>query len=180
MPLKQGHSPQTIRDNIRTEIRAGRPPAQAVAIAYETARRSALRSGDHARYGALVGADLPPDIAKMSQEQALKELSRLDEKMASSGLSPTEHKRLVDLELRLEQFADPSTIPDVNKDWAYYQDLVKQREAGLDPFGEKEAEKRLKGAKVTTIPGMTIEEAKMGLWPVAIIAAIFIFRRRLK
>lgn len=40
MPLKKGHSKKTIRKNIATEIRAGKKPDQAVAIAYSIARKS--------------------------------------------------------------------------------------------------------------------------------------------
>ena len=40
MPLKSGKSRTTISRNIRTEIAAGKPKKQAVAIALNTARRS--------------------------------------------------------------------------------------------------------------------------------------------
>jgi len=40
MPLKKGGSKATINANIRTEIRAGKPPKQAVAIAYRRAGRA--------------------------------------------------------------------------------------------------------------------------------------------
>ncbi len=40
MPLAQGKSKQTIASNIATEIKAGRPQKQAIAIAYSEARRS--------------------------------------------------------------------------------------------------------------------------------------------
>lgn len=40
MPLKKGSSRKTISNNIRTEIKAGYPQKQAVAIALNTARRS--------------------------------------------------------------------------------------------------------------------------------------------
>ena len=40
MPLKKGSSKKVISSNIATEIKAGKPKKQAVAIAYETARRS--------------------------------------------------------------------------------------------------------------------------------------------
>lgn len=39
MPLKKGKSTKVIRQNIRTEINAGRPVGQAVAIAYRKAGR---------------------------------------------------------------------------------------------------------------------------------------------
>jgi hypothetical protein len=40
MPLKKGKSRKVISENIATEIRAGRKPAQASAIAYSKARES--------------------------------------------------------------------------------------------------------------------------------------------
>lgn len=40
MPLKKGSSKKVIQENIATEIRAGKKPAQAVAIAYSVAGKS--------------------------------------------------------------------------------------------------------------------------------------------
>lgn len=40
MPLKRGSSRKVVSENIRTEMAAGRPQKQAVAIALNTARRS--------------------------------------------------------------------------------------------------------------------------------------------
>ena len=39
MPLKPGKSPKTREENVKTEIAAGKPPKQAVAISYSVARR---------------------------------------------------------------------------------------------------------------------------------------------
>jgi hypothetical protein len=46
MPLKKGSSQATVSQNIRTEISAGRPQKQAVAIALNTARGSSTKSAD--------------------------------------------------------------------------------------------------------------------------------------
>ena len=43
MPLKKGKSKRVISENIETEMSAGRPQKQAVAIALETARRSGAK-----------------------------------------------------------------------------------------------------------------------------------------
>ena len=43
MPLKQGSSRKTISSNIRTEVAAGKPQKQAVAIALNTARKGGKR-----------------------------------------------------------------------------------------------------------------------------------------
>ena len=44
MPLKQGYSRKTVSKNIRTEMRAGRPQKQAVAIALRVARSAKRKS----------------------------------------------------------------------------------------------------------------------------------------
>ena len=43
MPLKKGTSRETISENIRREIAAGRPRDQAIAISLDMARRSGAK-----------------------------------------------------------------------------------------------------------------------------------------
>jgi len=45
MPLKKGYSKKTISQNIGKEIAAGKKPAQAAAIAYNTARSAKKKAG---------------------------------------------------------------------------------------------------------------------------------------
>ena len=45
MPLKEGYSKKTESANIKTEMRAGRPQKQAVAIALSKSREAQKRKG---------------------------------------------------------------------------------------------------------------------------------------
>jgi len=45
MPLKKGHSAKTIGENIGELVRAGHPQKQAIAIAYDVARRGGKKKG---------------------------------------------------------------------------------------------------------------------------------------
>jgi hypothetical protein len=44
MPLKKSTSKKAFTENVKKEIAAGKPPKQAVAIAYETKRAAASKS----------------------------------------------------------------------------------------------------------------------------------------
>lgn len=45
MPLIKSKSPEAFKSNVKAEIAAGKPPKQAVAIAYDVKRRSKKAGG---------------------------------------------------------------------------------------------------------------------------------------
>jgi hypothetical protein len=51
VPLIKSSSAKAFRENIRTEIKAGRPTKQAAAIAYATKRSAAAKKGAAKRKG---------------------------------------------------------------------------------------------------------------------------------
>jgi hypothetical protein len=45
MPLKKGYSRKAMSSNIKTEMKAGKPQKQSIAIAYSEARKAAKMAG---------------------------------------------------------------------------------------------------------------------------------------
>lgn len=59
MPLIHGKSKQAVSKNIKTEIEAGKPQKQAVAIALDIARRAKKAAGGRATFEGFIHSDVP-------------------------------------------------------------------------------------------------------------------------
>lgn len=91
------------------------------------ALRHALVSGKE------VGA-IAPDVAKMTQAEAMAELDRLDRKMGAGTFTKADEARMIDVELRLEQFSNYSAdVVDPNQNWDYYEKLAQANKGKVDP-----------------------------------------------
>jgi hypothetical protein len=57
MPLKKSPSKEAFRQNVKAEVKAGKPVKQAVAIAYSVKKNA--KTNQHARHGFRIGAGRP-------------------------------------------------------------------------------------------------------------------------
>jgi len=100
VPLKRGTSQKTISANIATEIRHGRPPKQAAAIAYATARRSgkglamSKRGRKAGRTPAQQAATARMLAANRAKKAGVTNLDAFDAMMAGRPITKAQHKRL--------------------------------------------------------------------------------------
>lgn len=85
MPLQKGRSKATLKANIRTEVGAGKPVKQAVAIAYEQQRRSMHKPMMTAAYQkAMMGEHKMPDEHRKTKKVA-KRAARGSEVVQGGG-----------------------------------------------------------------------------------------------
>lgn len=78
MPLKKGHSPEVIRQNVREMVAAGHDPKQAVAAALSTARKyKKMWYGGMYSEGGEVSVDEDDDASSYNSEQAENSLGAI-------------------------------------------------------------------------------------------------------
>ena len=74
MPLKKGSSKLAISDNIRTEMHAGKPQKQAVAIALSEAKRKKKKKGNR-KYAMRIMTHPLPCTAQSTKSAYLPEIA---------------------------------------------------------------------------------------------------------
>lgn len=126
MPLKEGSSKEVISDNIRTEIKAGKPKDQAVAIAYSKAGKSIKKNEDKIP-GGLADKKKPSDFDSKKLKQGIKiEMEHTSDKKVAEEIAMdhlTEDinyydklKEIEKQELRIDKEADGKQELDYGKE----------------------------------------------------------------
>lgn len=92
MPLAEGSSQETISRNIATEIRTGKDPKQAAAIAYSKAGKSRAKDsallghGFKAHHWRRIHEALKPGFMQVSKKEMLTEHKRIVPELRRAGL----------------------------------------------------------------------------------------------
>jgi hypothetical protein len=95
MPLVHGKSKAAFKHNIATEIKSGKPPKQAVAIAYSEKRRNMADGGE-------MKEEEGPDDHSMIMDSVAKEAMDAIEKKDSKAFMDAFHVLVGDILLRIE------------------------------------------------------------------------------
>jgi hypothetical protein len=83
MPLIKSTSPQAFTSNVKREIAAGRPPGQAVAIAYSE-KRAAAKEAHHSSHTARRSEHYHTKIVPNQATRAPGKMSRLEQQKTSA------------------------------------------------------------------------------------------------
>lgn len=125
MPLKMGHSPETVSSNVKELVKAGHPQKQAIAIALASKRKFKKMA-----MGGLVAEDLDEAGTPMPVDSGDEDSMMVSKPSAGSKLDYREDAS--DDELR--------SLPEINEDGDYYPADV------ANPMEQEEASKRFAGA----------------------------------
>ena len=95
MPLVKSSSKNAFRRNVATEVKAGKPPKQAVAIAYAT-KRAAKKGGMSKKSGKCSSTTLAYRAAKDTQQADIRSVASVSNALKMlpwRGIKPTQIKQ---------------------------------------------------------------------------------------